>query len=134
MDRLPGNMFIAPDPTSDSARPRLTGLIDHKRAFCGDPAADLVSPVFGRPTCRNMHVRRYLGLDVVGGHHTHISRRIRALGIDTSHFAPNGRTGVTKNERRRRTSGELLIEQEPTRLTVAGAKVGGPRLLPCSSW
>jgi hypothetical protein len=69
-------------------------------------------------------VLRYLGLDVVGGHHTHISRRIRALGIDTSHFAPNGRTGVTKNERRRRTSGELLIEQEPTK----ARRIQGQRL------
>ncbi|MFJ7625919.1 HNH endonuclease [Streptomyces sp. NPDC097595] len=32
-------------------------------------------------------VVRRLGISPVGGNHTHISRRIAALGIDTSHFA-----------------------------------------------
>lgn len=32
-------------------------------------------------------VVRRLGISQVGGNHTHISRRIAALGIDTSHFA-----------------------------------------------
>ncbi|MEU9501622.1 HNH endonuclease signature motif containing protein [Streptomyces sp. NPDC048196] len=36
-------------------------------------------------------VLRRLGLEVVGGHHTHISRRIKAYGIDTSHFASTAR-------------------------------------------
>jgi hypothetical protein len=27
-----------------------------------------------------------------------------------------------------------LTVTQPQRLTVAGAKVGGPRLLPCGSW
>jgi hypothetical protein len=58
-------------------------------------------------------VLRYLGLDLVGGHHTHISRRIKALGIDTSHFAPHVRAGAMKDSRRR-TGAELLVEQEPT--------------------
>ncbi|MFE0960077.1 HNH endonuclease [Streptomyces fungicidicus] len=49
-------------------------------------------------------VLRHLGLDVVGGHHTHISRRIKAHGIDTSHFQAQSR--------RRRSQG-LLIEQAP---------------------
>lgn len=31
-------------------------------------------------------VLRHLGLNRVGGNHTHISRRIAAMGIDTSHF------------------------------------------------
>ncbi|MEU1813623.1 HNH endonuclease [Streptomyces roseifaciens] len=31
-------------------------------------------------------VLRRPGLEVVGGHHTHISRRIRGFGIDVSHF------------------------------------------------
>ncbi|MGW0571178.1 HNH endonuclease [Streptomyces tauricus] len=55
-------------------------------------------------------VLRRLGLDVVGGHHTHISRRVRALGIDTSHFTPRARTS-----RPRRTPEELLVEQHPAR-------------------
>ncbi|MFE6098406.1 HNH endonuclease signature motif containing protein [Streptomyces laurentii] len=33
-------------------------------------------------------VLRRLGIDTVGGHHTHISRRLVALGIDTTHFTP----------------------------------------------
>ncbi|MFB7076331.1 HNH endonuclease [Streptomyces sp. NPDC056308] len=32
-------------------------------------------------------VLRRLGISPVGGNHTHISRRITALGIDTSHFS-----------------------------------------------
>ncbi|MFI8998853.1 HNH endonuclease signature motif containing protein [Streptomyces sp. NPDC053542] len=56
-------------------------------------------------------VLRHLGLNVVGGHHTHISRRIRALGIDTSHFSETGRT--KRSPRRRRTLEELLVEQDP---------------------
>ncbi|MER7400151.1 HNH endonuclease signature motif containing protein [Streptomyces sp. NPDC000151] len=56
-------------------------------------------------------VLRHLGLDVVGGHHTHISRRIRALGIDTSHFGESERT--KRSPHRRRTLEELLVEQDP---------------------
>jgi hypothetical protein len=33
-------------------------------------------------------VVRRLGINQVGGNHAHISRRITALGIDTSHFGP----------------------------------------------
>ncbi|MCA6095804.1 HNH endonuclease [Streptomyces sp. SCA3-4] len=59
----------------------------------------------------NMHdVLRHLGLEVVGGHHTHISRRIRAFGIDTSHFDSRGRSS---HGRRQRTPDELLVEQGP---------------------
>ncbi|MEV0370748.1 HNH endonuclease signature motif containing protein [Streptomyces sp. NPDC050636] len=55
-------------------------------------------------------VVRRLGLDPVGGQHTHISRRIRSLGIDTSHFSPQGRR---KTKARRRCSPEaLLVEEE----------------------
>lgn len=53
-------------------------------------------------------VLRHLGLEVVGGHHTHISRKVKAYGIDTSHFSlpsPAGRT------RKRRTPETVLVEQ-----------------------
>ncbi|MEW1657190.1 HNH endonuclease signature motif containing protein [Streptomyces sp. NPDC093707] len=53
-------------------------------------------------------VLRRLGLEVVGGHHTHISRRIKAYGIDTSHFAPPTRRGKPW---RPRTPEGLLVEQ-----------------------
>jgi hypothetical protein len=63
-------------------------------------------------TSTNMcEVLRRLGLEVVGGHHTHISRRVRAFGIDTSHFKPPSRAG----EKRRRAPEDLLVEQEPGR-------------------
>ncbi|MFI0515200.1 hypothetical protein RKD19_005087 [Streptomyces canus] len=53
-------------------------------------------------------VLRLLGVEVVGGQHTHISRRIKAYGIDTSHFqVPPLRGGAL----RRRTPDELLVEQ-----------------------
>ncbi|MFG3011311.1 HNH endonuclease signature motif containing protein [Streptomyces cinerochromogenes] len=55
-------------------------------------------------------VLRHLGLEVVGGHHTHISRRIRAYGIDTSHFTPVVRTERMRHNRRRRTPEEILAE------------------------
>ncbi|RSN03850.1 HNH endonuclease [Streptomyces sp. WAC 01325] len=65
-----------------------------------------------------------LGLEVVGGHHTNISRRIKAYGIDTSHFTPVVRTERQRNNQRRRTAEEILIED-----TSAGARrVPGSRL------
>ncbi|WP_330330651.1 HNH endonuclease [Streptomyces sp. NBC_00536] len=54
-------------------------------------------------------VLRRLGLEVVGGHHTHISRRVKAFGIDTSHFqlpSPAGRPKV------RRTPESTLVKQD----------------------
>ncbi|MFG2883853.1 HNH endonuclease [Streptomyces sp. NPDC048297] len=53
-------------------------------------------------------VLRFLGLEVVGGHHTHISRRIKAYGIDTSHFQVQPRRGGVQHPRRPES---LLIEQ-----------------------
>ncbi|MEU9575242.1 aminoglycoside phosphotransferase family protein [Streptomyces massasporeus] len=38
-DLWPANIFIS----NDAGQPRVTGLIDHERAFWGDPAAELVS-------------------------------------------------------------------------------------------
>ncbi|WP_317443581.1 HNH endonuclease signature motif containing protein [Streptomyces collinus] len=53
-------------------------------------------------------VLRHLGLEVVGGHHTHISRRIKAYGIDTSHFRMPTRRGKPW---RPRSPEDLLVEQ-----------------------
>ncbi|MGJ3559818.1 HNH endonuclease signature motif containing protein [Streptomyces sp. INA 01156] len=55
-------------------------------------------------------VLRHLGLEVVGGHHTHISRRIKAYGIDISHFQMPTRRGKPW---RPRTPEGLLVEQPP---------------------
>lgn len=57
-------------------------------------------------------VLRHLGLGVVGGHHTHISRRIRAYGIDTSHFRAPERRGVP---RRPGTPEHVLVRQPADR-------------------
>lgn len=54
-------------------------------------------------------VLQHLGIEVVGGHHTHISRRIKGFGIDTSHFRPPTGTG---GRRIRQTPEDLLIEME----------------------
>ncbi|OWA10223.1 HNH endonuclease [Streptomyces sp. CS159] len=78
-------------------------------------------------------VLRHLGLDVVGGHHTHISRRIKAYGIDISHFRMPTRKGKPW---RPRTPEGLLVEQSPAearrvpsdRLKWAMAAVGAPEL------
>ncbi|MGW2631376.1 HNH endonuclease signature motif containing protein [Streptomyces chattanoogensis] len=55
-------------------------------------------------------VLRNLGVAVVGGQHTHISRRIKAYGIDTSHFTSVVRTENMRDNRRRRTPTEILVE------------------------
>ncbi|HZF89150.1 aminoglycoside phosphotransferase family protein [Streptomyces sp.] len=47
-DLWPGNIFV--DAGTDGAAARITGLIDHERAFWGDPAAELVSLAFGGDT------------------------------------------------------------------------------------
>lgn len=47
-DLWPGNIFI--DAGDGDRRPRISGLIDHERAFWGDPAAELVSLAYGGPT------------------------------------------------------------------------------------
>jgi aminoglycoside phosphotransferase (APT) family kinase protein len=46
-DLWPGNVFVAPTGEGEH---RVTGLIDHERAFWGDPAAELVSLAFGGDT------------------------------------------------------------------------------------
>ncbi|MEV0742470.1 HNH endonuclease signature motif containing protein [Streptomyces sp. NPDC050549] len=54
-------------------------------------------------------VLRALGLDPGGGHHTHIARRIKAHGIDTSHFTAVVRTERMRHNQRRRTAEEILV-------------------------
>jgi hypothetical protein len=57
-------------------------------------------------------VLRHLGLEVVGGHHTHISRRIKAYDIDISHFQAPTQRGKPW---RPRTPESLLVEQPADR-------------------
>lgn len=55
-------------------------------------------------------VLRHLGLDRVGGNHTHISRRIAAMGIDTSHFTRRPTSG---GHGRKRATEEILTVLPP---------------------
>ncbi|MBQ0888131.1 HNH endonuclease [Streptomyces sp. RM72] len=70
---------------------------------------EVLEPVVAASTSVNEVLRR-LGLDPVGGHHTNISRRIKAYGIDTSHFTSVVRTERQRHNQRRRTPEEILIE------------------------
>lgn len=64
-------------------------------------------------------VVRRLGINPVGGNHAHISRRIRALGIDTSHFTVRHRRGP------QRPPNELLTVHEPGRGRIPGTRLRG---------
>ncbi|MEU9410363.1 HNH endonuclease signature motif containing protein [Streptomyces sp. NPDC048281] len=70
---------------------------------------EVLEPVVAESTSVNDVVRR-LGLDNVGGHQANIGRRIKAYGIDTSHFDPAARTERMKDNRRRRTPGEIFVK------------------------
>ena len=77
---------------------------------------EILEPVVARSTSVNEVLRR-LGLDPVGGHHTNISRRIKAYGLDTSHFTPVIRTERQRYNQRRRTAEEILVEETSARAT-----------------
>jgi len=58
--------------------------------------------------CKNstsvMAVLRYLGIPEAGGNHAHISRKIKFLEIDTSHFFRYSNQGKISNRRRTKES------------------------------
>ncbi|MZE78643.1 HNH endonuclease signature motif containing protein [Streptomyces xinghaiensis] len=85
---------------------------------------EILEPAVAASTNMNEVLRR-LGLGIVGGHHTHISNRVRALGIDTSHFT--ARTSGNRAGRRRRTPEDVLVEQNPE----SARRVHGDRLRQC---
>lgn len=78
-----------------------------------------------------MGVMRTLGIKMAGGSHTHISRKIKKLGIDTTHFH-----GIRANARHydnfptRKTADQILVKrsegyrQETKRLNRALAEIG----------
>ncbi|MEU6666235.1 HNH endonuclease [Streptomyces sp. NPDC046727] len=70
---------------------------------------EILEPVVAVSTSINEVVRR-LGLESVGGHQANIARRIKAYGIDTSHFMPVVRTERMRYNQRRRTPAEILVE------------------------
>ncbi|WCN01553.1 HNH endonuclease signature motif containing protein [Streptomyces sp. M92] len=84
---------------------------------------EVLEPVVAASTSVNEVLRR-LGLDPVGGHHTNISRRIKAYGIDTSHFTSAVRTERQRHNQRRRTAEEILVEDTSAR----ARRIPGSRL------
>ncbi|MEU3223674.1 HNH endonuclease [Streptomyces sp. NPDC006976] len=62
-------------------------------------------------------VVRHLGINPVGGKHAHISRRIAALRIDTSHFVR------TPPRRSKRARGDLLVLGEPRDGRIPGQRL-----------
>ncbi|MFJ3904145.1 HNH endonuclease signature motif containing protein [Streptomyces sp. NPDC090025] len=68
-----------------------------------------------------------LGLDVVGGHQAHIGRRIKAYGIDTSHFTSAPRTGPDgrggPGTRRRVAADVLVADRSPDARRVPGRRL-----------
>ncbi|MFI6661354.1 HNH endonuclease signature motif containing protein [Streptomyces sp. NPDC050523] len=70
---------------------------------------EILEPAVAASTSVNEVLRR-LGLEVVGGHHTHISRRIKSYGLDTTHFTPVARTERQRYNQRRRAPEEILVE------------------------
>ncbi|MFJ7194923.1 MULTISPECIES: HNH endonuclease [unclassified Streptomyces] len=101
-----------------------TGRIRHHEARLREVVSESVSM---------KDVLRRLGISPVGGNHTHISRRIAALGIDTSHFSasprrsrsPRGELLTLKSPLAGRTSGDRLRRElirigVPERCTLCG--------------
>lgn len=66
-------------------------------------------------------VLRRLGLNQAGGTHAHVSRTIKAFGIDTSHFGTWKRTN--DSDKRRLTAEQILVRMMP------GASRQKPHLL-----
>ena len=56
-------------------------------------------------------VLRRLGLRQAGGNQAHIARRIRAFGLDTSHFLGGRRNRGREHRPARKRADELLIEK-----------------------
>ncbi|MER6066063.1 HNH endonuclease signature motif containing protein [Streptomyces sp. NPDC001792] len=70
---------------------------------------EILEPVVAVSASINEVVRR-LGLDSVGGHQANIARRIKAYGIDTSHFTSVVRTERMRYNQRRRSAEEILVQ------------------------
>ncbi|MFZ4236022.1 HNH endonuclease [Streptomyces murinus] len=83
----------------------------------------ILEPVVAASVSVNEVVRR-LGLDSVGGHQANIARRIKAYGLDTTHFTPVVRTERMRDNQRRRTAEEILVENT----SEHAARVPGRRL------
>ncbi|WP_445043453.1 HNH endonuclease [Streptomyces sp. SAS_272] len=70
---------------------------------------EILEPAVAASTSVHEVLRR-IGLDVVGGHHTNVSRRIKAYDIDTSHFTSMVRTERQRFNQRRQNPEDILTE------------------------
>ncbi|MGW1213520.1 HNH endonuclease signature motif containing protein [Streptomyces sp. NPDC002499] len=95
---------------------RLGVDVSHFEREGGKWTREVLEPVVARSTSVN-EVLRQLGLEPVGGHHTNISRRIKAYGLDTSHFTTVARTERQRYNQRRRTAEEILVEDTSAHAT-----------------
>ena len=58
-----------------------------------------------------MEVLRKVGIKIAGGSHSHYSRRVNNLGLDTSHFlGKSSNKGIPKSTRK--TAQEILVKRE----------------------
>ncbi|MDX3800927.1 HNH endonuclease signature motif containing protein [Streptomyces sp. AK04-3B] len=74
---------------------------------------EILEPAVAASTSVHEVLRR-IGLDVVGGHHTNVSRRIKAYDIDTSHFTSMVRTERQRFNQRRQNPEDILTENTST--------------------
>ena len=79
-------------------------------------------------------VLRRLGLRQAGGTQTHVARRIRDYGLDTTHFLGTRRNSGPGHKPPRKAAAELLVEKHPLALRThadklrrALAEIGRPR-------
>lgn len=83
-----------------------------------------------------MEVLRYLGIREAGGSHSHWKRKIKDLGIDTSHFRGQGHN-AGKVSVSRKTSDDMLVlrtsgsRQKATQLRRALLEIGRKYVCDC---
>lgn len=63
-------------------------------------------------------VLKYFGIKEAGGSHAHYSRRIKRLGLNTSHFT-GSRHNVGQPALNRKTSSQILVKRDSHRRTKA---------------
>ena len=73
---------------------------------------ELLAPVVAR-ALSVAEVLRLLEIRQAGGNHTHISRRIRELGLDTSHFLGARRNRGPNHLPAKKSAAQLLVEKPP---------------------
>lgn len=54
-------------------------------------------------------VLRVMGIKVTGGNHSHMSRRIKAIGLDTSHFTGRSWNKGGTNDHCRKSAAQILV-------------------------